>query len=149
MCPYNAFSTANYGTTNWILNSILSFCQSASNDGLKMLKRPAQRRVCFHLFFKAFSQLVAKSICPVSFCMLSDSGTANIIILPVHMTAWQPLIHLHFSVIFQRWNWEALRLHRSGTLEDSMYPHYLIWITVATVLLPLIGPNSNLVRAFC
>lgn len=92
----------------------------------KCLKGQLKEWCVFTCIFQAFSQLVAKSIFPVSFCMLSDYRTANISFSPVHMTAWQPLIHLHFSVIFQRWSWEALRLHKSGRLEDSMDPSYLI-----------------------
>lgn len=61
-----------------------------------------------------------ENTCPVSFCRLSDYKLPTLLFSPVHMTAWQPLILLHYSVIFQRCNWESLRLHKSGRLEKFM-----------------------------
>lgn len=55
-----------------------------------------------------------------AFVCLVITEPPTLLFLPVPTTAWQPLIHLHFSVIFQQCNWEALWLHKSGRLEKSM-----------------------------
>ena len=56
MCPYNAFNTADYGITNSILNSILSFCQSANHDESEnALKSSSENGVLPPVLFKTCS----------------------------------------------------------------------------------------------
>lgn len=93
---------------------------------LKMLKSPAQKMVFCHLCFLrhaaiTYIQSIGRKVLVLSaFVCLVITELPTLLFLPVPTTAWQPLIHLHFSLIFQQCNWEALRLHKSRRLEKSM-----------------------------
>lgn len=97
----------------------------------------------------AFSQLVEGRYYSVSFCMLNDYSTTDIIIPASSYDSLTTPYVFAFPVIFQQSNWKGFKLLQNGKLEKSMNTFILFWMIIAALLLSLVSLNPDIIEDPC